>query len=378
MLHFLFVKLIQYNHDTFGFLNALLYLSSRAILALVTAILISMALYPPVIRWLRALKAGQPIRTLGPESHFEKKGTPTMGGLVILFSLLLSAMLWMDITNRHLWTLTIVTVGFGLAGFLDDFLKITKKNTQGLPGRYKMIILGGFGMAALGWHHWAALQTGLPHISVKAATELVLPFIKVKSSTASIAWDLGWWYLPFGLLVLVGTSNAVNLTDGLDGLVIGPVLTCSVAFLALSYVTGNVIVAKYLYYHTVPGSGEIVVFLAALIGSSVGFLWFNTWPAQVFMGDSGALPLGGILGAIAIITGHEILLILMGGVFVVEAVSVIIQVASFKLTGKRVFKMAPIHHHYEKKGWPEQKITVRMWIISLMLALLSMLTLKLR
>jgi phospho-N-acetylmuramoyl-pentapeptide-transferase len=378
MLHFLITKLIQNYPETFGILNALLYLSSRAILALVTAILISMALYPPVIRWLRALKAGQPIRTLGPESHFEKKGTPTMGGLVILFSLLLSALLWMDITNRHLWTLVIVTVGFGFAGFLDDFLKITKKNTAGLAGRYKMLVLGGFGLAALSWHHWAAMQAGLPHASSKAVTEIVLPFIKVTSSTSAIAWDLGWLYLPFALLVLVGTSNAVNLTDGLDGLVIGPVITCSVAFLALAYVTGNVIVAKYLYYHTVPGSGEVVVFLAALIGSSVGFLWFNTWPAQVFMGDSGALPLGGILGTIAVITGHEILLILMGGVFVVEAISVIIQVGSFKLTGKRVFKMAPIHHHYEKKGWPEQKITVRMWILSLMLALLSMLTLKLR
>jgi phospho-N-acetylmuramoyl-pentapeptide-transferase len=378
MLHFLFSFLIQKYPQTFGFLNALLYLSSRAILALVTAILISMLLYPPVIRWLRALKAGQPIRTLGPESHFEKKGTPTMGGLVILFSLLLSALLWMDITNRHLWTLVIVTVGFGFAGFLDDFLKITKKNTSGLAGRYKMLILGGFGMAALAWHQWAALQAGLPHASSKAATELVLPLIKISSTTSEVALNLGWLYFPFALLVLVGTSNAVNLTDGLDGLVIGPVITCSVAFLALAYVTGNVIVAKYLYYHTVPGSGEVVVFLAALIGSSVGFLWFNTWPAQVFMGDSGALPLGGILGAIAIITGHEILLILMGGVFVVEAISVIIQVASFKLTGKRVFRMAPIHHHYEKKGWPEQKITIRMWIISLMLALLSMLTLKLR
>jgi phospho-N-acetylmuramoyl-pentapeptide-transferase len=378
MLHFLFSFLIQKYPQTFSFLNALLYLSSRAILALVTAILISMLLYPPVIRWLRALKAGQPIRTLGPESHFEKKGTPTMGGLVILFSLLLSALLWMDITNRHLWTLVIVTVGFGFAGFLDDFLKITKKNTAGLAGRYKMLILGGFGMAALAWHQWAALQAGLPHASSKAVTELVLPLIKISSATAEVALNLGWLYFPFALLVLVGTSNAVNLTDGLDGLVIGPVITCSVAFLALAYVTGNVVVAKYLYYHTVPGSGEIVVFLAALIGSSVGFLWFNTWPAQVFMGDSGALPLGGILGAIAIITGHEILLVLMGGVFVVEAISVIIQVASFKLTGKRVFRMAPIHHHYEKKGWPEQKITVRMWIISLMLALLSMLTLKLR
>jgi phospho-N-acetylmuramoyl-pentapeptide-transferase len=369
---------MQSNPQAFGFLNAFTYLSSRAILALVTAILISMALYPPVIKWLRALKAGQPIRTLGPESHFEKKGTPTMGGLLIIFSLLASALLWMDIANRHLWTLVIITIGFGLAGFLDDYLKITKKNTAGLPGKYKMLILIVFSLLAMLWHILTSAQIPITHASAKSATEIMLPFIAVKDSTASVGWNLGWWYLPFAVLVLVGTSNAVNLTDGLDGLVIGPLLTCSVAFLALSYVTGNVIVAKYLYYHTVPASGEIVVFLAALIGSSVGFLWFNTWPAQIFMGDSGALPLGGILGGIAIITGHELLLILMGGVFVVEALSVIIQVGSFKLTGKRVFRMAPIHHHYEKLGWPEQKITIRMWILSLMLALLSMLTIKLR
>jgi phospho-N-acetylmuramoyl-pentapeptide-transferase len=378
MLYHLCLKLMQANPQAFRLLNAFTYLSSRAILALVTAILLSMILYPPMIRWLRALKAGQPIRTLGPESHFEKKGTPTMGGLLILFSLLCSALLWMDVASRHLWTLVIVTIGFGLAGFLDDYLKITKKNTAGLSGRYKMLILIGFGSLAMIWHMWTGSLSSSPHASAKTATELVFPFIAVKETASAVAWNLGWWYLPFAVLVLVGTSNAVNLTDGLDGLVIGPVLTCSVAFLALSYVTGNVIVAKYLYYHTVPGSGEVVVFLAALIGSSVGFLWFNTWPAQVFMGDSGALPLGGILGAIAIITGHELLLVLMGGVFVVEALSVIIQVGSFKLTGKRVFRMAPIHHHYEKLGWPEQKITIRMWIISLMLALLSMLTIKLR
>jgi phospho-N-acetylmuramoyl-pentapeptide-transferase len=377
MLLYLIQRLIEWNKPMFGVLNALTYLSSRAILALLTAIGVSMLLYPPVIRWLRALKAGQPIRTLGPESHFEKKGTPTMGGLVILFSLLASAFLWMDIANRHLWTLVVVTIGFGLVGFLDDYLKITKKNTQGLKSRYKFILLVVFSVVAVAWHMWSSAGAAL-HPSAKTASELVFPFLKITDRTAATAIDLGWWYVPFALLVLTGTSNAVNLTDGLDGLVIGPVLTCSFAMLVLAYVTGNVLVAKYLYYHTVSGSGELTVFLAALIGSSLGFLWFNTWPAQVFMGDSGALPLGAILGAVAMITGHEILLILMGGVFVVEALSVIIQVASFKTTGKRVFRMAPIHHHYEKKGWPEQKITVRMWIISFMLALFSMLTLKLR
>lgn len=355
-------------------LNALTYLSSRAILALIFSILISLALYPPLIRRLRALKLGQPIRELGPETHFEKKGTPTMGGVVIIFATLLSSFCWMDINNHHLWTLTLVTLTFGLVGFADDYLKISKKNPKGLASRYKYLGLSVGACIALAWHmqqpnFMQTLSGGAQHASL---TTVYIPFLKDTSI------NLGWLYLPFAYFVLVGSSNAVNLTDGLDGLVIGPVITCAVALLVLSYVTGNVVVAKYLYYHTVPGSGEITVFLASLIGSSVGFLWYNAWPAQVFMGDSGALPLGGILGAVAMITGHEILLIIMGGVFVVEALSVIIQVGSFKIRQKRVFRMAPLHHHFEKGGWPEQKITVRAWIISFMLALLSILTLKLR
>ncbi|MEY3900919.1 MAG: hypothetical protein RL189_225 [Pseudomonadota bacterium] len=353
-------------------LNALTYLSSRAILALITSILISLALYPPFIMRLRALKLGQPIRELGPASHMEKKGTPTMGGVVILFATLLSAFLWTDLKNHHLWTLTIVTLAFGAVGFLDDFLKITKKNPKGLASRYKYLGLSVGACIALAWHF---NQPGAidPSASTRSSLSVIyLPFLK------DVSINLGWLYLPFAYFVLVGSSNAVNLTDGLDGLVIGPVITCSIALLVLSYVTGNIVVAKYLYYHTVAGSGEIAVFLAALIGSSIGFLWYNTWPAQIFMGDSGALPLGGILGAVAMITGHEILLVIMGGVFVVEALSVIIQVGSFKMRQKRVFRMAPIHHHFEKGGWPEQKITVRAWIISFMLALVSILTLKLR
>jgi len=353
-------------------LNALSYLSSRAILALMTSILISLILSPPLIRRLRALKLGQPIRELGPETHFEKKGTPTMGGVVIIFATLLSAFLWMDLNNHHLWTLTLVTLTFGGVGFLDDYLKISKKNPKGLASRYKYLGLSVGACIALAWH---LNQSGVPGPGGaigSSLTNVQIPFLK------EAALNLGWLYLPFAYFVLVGSSNAVNLTDGLDGLVIGPVITCSIALLVLSYVTGNVVVAKYLYYHTVPGSGEITVFLAALIGSSIGFLWYNAWPAQVFMGDSGALPLGGILGAVAMITGHEILLVIMGGVFVVEALSVIIQVGSFKMRQKRVFRMAPIHHHFEKGGWPEQKITVRAWIISFMLALLSILSLKLR
>jgi phospho-N-acetylmuramoyl-pentapeptide-transferase len=353
-------------------LNALSYLSSRAILALMTSIVISLVLYPPLIRRLRALKLGQPIRELGPATHFEKKGTPTMGGVVIIFATLLSAFLWMDVNNHHLWTLTLVTITFGCVGFVDDYMKISKKNPKGLASRYKYLGLSIGACIALAWHINQPVFTDALAAGQSPLTTVYIPFLKQASL------NLGWLYVPFAYFVLVGSSNAVNLTDGLDGLVIGPVITCSIALLVLSYVTGNVVVAKYLYYHTIPGSGEITVFLAALIGSSIGFLWYNAWPAQVFMGDSGALPLGGILGAVAMITGHEILLIIMGGVFVVEALSVIIQVGSFKMRQKRVFRMAPLHHHFEKGGWPEQKITVRAWIISFMLALLSILSLKLR
>ena len=369
MLFSLFAKLTSMHS---GF-NVFSYLSSRTILSLLTAIVISMLVYPTFIRILRAFKLGQPIRELQPSSHMEKKGTPTMGGIVIIFATLLSSLLWIDLKNTHFWTLVIVTVGFGFIGFLDDFFKISKKNPDGLSSRYKMLGLIIFGSAAVGWHLWSSnALVPLTHNPLQVGTAIAIPFVK------EFFLDLGIFYAPFALLVITGTSNAVNLTDGLDGLVIGPVITCSLALLALCYVTGNVVLAKYLYYHTVPGSGEITVFLAGLIGASVGFLWYNTWPAQVFMGDSGALPLGGILGTVAMITGHEILLIIMGGVFVVEALSVIIQVLSFKLRQKRVFKMAPIHHHFEKVGYPEQKITIRAWIISFMLALFSILTLKLR
>jgi phospho-N-acetylmuramoyl-pentapeptide-transferase len=371
MLNYFFSVLTQ----KFAGFNVFSYLSSRAILALLTAIFFSMFVYPPFIRWLRALKLGQPIRELGPANHMEKKGTPTMGGLIIIVSTLVSALLWMDLGNRHLWTLTIITAGYGFVGFMDDYLKITKKSSDGLKSRHKMIGLTVFAAIALAWHHTSA-QWHLNASSALAAsyhpTAITFPFFK------DLVLELGMLYFPFALLVITGSSNAVNLTDGLDGLAIGPVITCSIALLVLCYVTGNAIVSKYLYYHTVPGSGEISVFLAGLIGASIGFLWFNTWPAQVFMGDSGSLPLGGILGTVAVLSGHEILLVIMGGVFVVEALSVIIQVGSFKLRGKRVFKMAPIHHHYEKLGWPEQKITIRAWIISFMLALFSILTLKLR
>lgn len=360
---YIFLSWLVSLNAKFSDFRAFTYLSSRAILALMTSVLISMILYPKAILVLRSLKVGQPVRELGLQEQMQKKGTPTMGGIVIIFSTLLSSLLWIDLTNRHFITLLIVTLGFGLVGFCDDYLKITKRNTDGLSSRKKMLGLLFFSVVAISWHLWSSPT----HLAL-----VYLPFLK------NTFINLGLFYAPFAVLVMIGSSNAVNLTDGLDGLAIGPVITCALTLMLLSYVTGNVILAKYLYYHFIPGSGEITVFLAALMGSSIGFLWYNTYPAQIFMGDSGALSLGGILGTVAVITGHEILLVLMGGVFVVEAASVIIQVASFKTRGKRVFKMAPLHHHYQVKGWPEQKITVRIWIISFILSLLSILTLKLR
>lgn len=371
MLYLLVTKLIIIN-PKFSSLKAFTYLSSRTILALITSIVISMILYPKVIRLLRSIKAGQPIRELGLEEQMLKKGTPTMGGIVIIFATLFSSLLWIDVTNRHFITLLIITISFGLVGFLDDYLKITNKNTDGLSSRKKMISLLFFGTCAIIWHLWASYHIPLSNGHSIIPTLVNIPFFK------NLIIDIGILYAPFAILVIVGSSNAVNLTDGLDGLAIGPVITCALTLTILSYVTGNVLISKYLYYHFIPGTGEISVFLSALIGASIGFLWYNTFPAQIFMGDSGALALGGILGTVAVITGHEILLILMGGIFVAEALSVIIQVTSFKMRGKRVFRMAPVHHHYQKKGWPEQKITVRIWIISFILSLLSILTLKLR
>lgn len=331
-----------------------------------------MFLYPKVILFLRSLKAGQPIRELGFEEQLLKKGTPSMGGVVIIFTTLLSAFLWMDLHNQYLYILTIITLGFGAIGFYDDYAKVKRKNTNGLSAKKKIIGLLAVTCLAIAFNIYSTTGS----ISFSAITNWSFPVHIPFFKHANL--HLGLFYIPFILFVIIGASNAVNLTDGLDGLAIGPVITCAATLLILSYVTGNSVVAKYLIYNSVPGSGEITVFLSALIGASIGFLWYNTFPAQIFMGDSGSLALGGILGTVAVITGHEILFAIMGGIFVIETVSVILQVGSFKLTGKRIFLMSPLHHHYQKKGWPEQKITVRIWIISLMLALLCILTLKLR
>ena len=329
---------------------------------MLTALFISFLISPWFIRKLKDRQIGQQVRDDGPESHFSKAGTPTMGGGLILFASLLPALLWMDWINPLLWCVFIITLSFGFIGFLDDFLKISKKNTSGLRGKYKLLLQFLSAGAVVTAHYFYVDPNG----------ELYFPFLK------DLSLDLGYFYIVFGTIVIVGASNAVNLTDGLDGLAIGPVMISASTFLILSYVTGHYKIAEYLQIHYVPGSGELAIFSACLIGAGMGFLWYNTYPAQVFMGDVGSLPLGGALGTIAVLTRHEILLVIVGGVFVIEALSVITQVASYKLTGKRVFRMAPIHHHFELKGWPEPRIIVRFWIISIILAIIGLMSLKLR
>lgn len=349
-------------HTEFSFLNVFRYLSFRIIYAAVTAFLIAFVLAPWVIRKLQEIKLGQQVRDDGPKRHLAKSGTPTMGGILIIFAVVMSTVLWADVLNRYVWLVVIATIGFGAIGFADDYLKFMKARSKGLSAAQKFsaqiavaAIIGVF------------LYT-LPNYT----TQLSVPFFK------NFTPDLGWFYVVFAILVIVGSSNAVNLTDGLDGLAVGPVMIASLAYTIVAYVSGNRIMADYLLIPYVEGSGEMAVFTAAILGSSLGFLWFNTYPASVFMGDVGSLPLGAALGTVAVISKHELLLLLVGGVFVIEAVSVIFQVASFKSRGKRIFLMAPIHHHFEMKGWEEPKVVVRLWIIAILLALLSLSTLKLR
>jgi phospho-N-acetylmuramoyl-pentapeptide-transferase len=352
--------------DEYQFFNLFKYLTFRSGGAVITSLILSFIIGPRLIRWLRMKqKGGQPIRDDGPESHIRtKQGTPTMGGLMILLSVTLSTLLWADITNEYVWIVLFVTIGYGLIGFTDDFMKVTKRNTKGLRGKLKLV--GQFAIALLAgfWIQKVAPET--------IDTHLALPFFK--------DWlpSMGVLYLPFVMLVMVGASNAVNLTDGLDGLAIVPIMIASGCFALISYLVGNAVFAEYLQIHAVPGAGELAVFCAALIGAGLGFLWYNAPPAMVFMGDTGSLAFGGSLGAISVITKHELVLAIIGGLFVLEAVSVIVQVASFKLTGKRVFKMAPIHHHFEKLGWQEPTVVIRFWIIATILALIGLSTLKLR
>lgn len=352
--------------DQAGILNLFKYLTFRTGGAVMTALLISFFAGPSVIRWLRRKqRRGQPIRTDGPETHLlTKKGTPTMGGILVLLALSLSTLLWADLTNPYVWIVLFVTLSYGLIGFADDFLKVSKRNTKGLPGKLKLV-----GQVAVALVATILIMRLSPEPLSQA---MAVPFFK------NVLIQFGWGYVPMAVFVMVGASNAVNLTDGLDGLATVPVMIASGVFALIAYLVGHAVFANYLQIHHVPGSGELAVFCGALVGAGLGFLWFNAPPAIVFMGDTGSLAMGGALGAMSVVTKHEIVLAIVGGLFVLETVSVIVQVASYKLTGKRVFRMAPLHHHFEKKGWAEPTVVIRFWIISGILALVGLSTLKLR
>jgi phospho-N-acetylmuramoyl-pentapeptide-transferase len=352
--------------DQFILFNLFRYITFRAGAACLTALVVSFVLGPPMIRWLRSMQSqGQPIRSEMPAQHLvAKKGTPTMGGLLILGSLTISTLLWVDLFNGYVWPVLFVTLLYGALGFCDDYLKVTKRNTRGVPGRVKLIVQAVVGLIAAVWiAHLARGPLG---------TALTVPVFK------EVVIQLGWFFPVFGMLVMMGASNAVNLTDGLDGLAIVPTMIAASVFMLIAYLVGNRIFADYLQLNPVAGAGELAVFCAALVGAGMGFLWFNAPPAKVFMGDIGALGLGGALGAVAMVTKHEIVLMIVGGLFVVETLSVIIQVFWYKRTGTRVFLMAPLHHHFEKKGWAEPTIVIRFWIISMILALVGLATLKIR
>jgi phospho-N-acetylmuramoyl-pentapeptide-transferase len=359
MLYHLLVPLAK-DHIVF---NVFRYLTFRSFMALITALVLSLLIGPPLIRRLRAAQhGGETIREDTPDRHKSKKGTPTMGGLVILTAILVTTLLWANLANRYVWVAMLATLGFGLIGVWDDVRKLRTRKGLTMRVKFGAQLLLTVGLLQIVF--WQPASAWLP--------VLAIPFFK--------GWlvDLGWLWIPFATLVVVGAVNAVNLTDGLDGLAIGPVIMAGGAFGVIAYLTGNFRAADYLKILNVKGAGELTVFCGALIGAAVGFLWFNCHPAEVFMGDAGSLALGGAIGTLAVLTKAELLLPLIGGLYVVEAISVIVQVASFKLTGRRVFRMAPLHHHYELSGWPEPKIVVRFWIVSFALALLALTTLKLR
>jgi phospho-N-acetylmuramoyl-pentapeptide-transferase len=347
----------------FGGFNVFRYITFRTIFAILTALIISMVVGSWFIRKLKKLQIGQTVREEGPKSHFSKNGTPTMGGLMIIFSTLTATLLWAELNNPYIWLMVLVTLGFGLIGFLDDYLKVIKKHNQGLSGKAKLV---GQTLVALVPAIWL-------YVSPTFDTTLTVPFFK------QFQPDLGILFIPFAVFVIVGSANAVNLTDGLDGLAIGPVTIAAAFYMIFCYLGGNIKIAAYLQIPYVRGVGELSIFLGALVGAGVGFLWYNAYPAQVFMGDVGALALGGVLGTVALATKQEILLAIVGGLFVVEALSVILQVGFFKVSnGRRIFRMAPLHHHFELMGWPEPKVIVRFWIIAIILGLVSLSALKLR
>jgi phospho-N-acetylmuramoyl-pentapeptide-transferase len=343
-------------------LNLFRYITFRSGAAVITALLLSLVIGPRMITWLRLKQGkGQPIREDGPASHLlTKRGTPTMGGLMILLSLTISTLLWMDLRHSFVWACLLVTLSYGLIGFLDDYAKVTKSSHKGVPGKVRLLLEFGIAGVAVWW------------ISRETGTTLYFPFVQ------NFGLELGFFYILFGAFIIAGFGNAVNLTDGLDGLASMPVIIAALTFGVIAYLVGNAVFAEYLGVHFVRNAGELAVFCGALIGAGLGFLWFNAPPAAVFMGDTGSLALGGALGSIAVVTNHEIVLLVVGGLFVLETVSVIVQVASFKMTGKRVFRMAPIHHHFEQLGWAESTVVVRFWIVSLVLALAGLATLKLR
>ena len=359
------LELARWLQSLENFFGLFGYLTFRGILAALTSLALSLWLGPAVIRRLGQLKGGQPIRKDGPQSHFSKAGTPTMGGALILITVAASVLLWGDLRNKYVWTVLLVMVAFGAIGWYDDWIKIVKRDPNGLKSRWKYLLQSIFGLAA-------GLYLYL-YADVPAATTFYVPFFK------SIALPLaGVGFVAIAYFWIVGFSNAVNLTDGLDGLAIMPTVLVACALGVFAYASGNAVFSNYLQIPQVPGAGELTIICAAIAGAGLGFLWFNTYPAMVFMGDIGALALGAVLGTIAVIVRQELVLVIMGGIFVIETLSVMIQVASFKLTGKRVFRMAPIHHHFELKGWPEPRVIVRFWIISVVLVLIGLATLKVR
>lgn len=361
MLYLLFSQFI----DEISILNLIRYLSFRSVLAILTSLIMCFCLGEKFISCIQVWqKGGQPIRSDGPETHLSKKGTPTMGGLMMLISILTSTVLWADITNHYVLIVIFVMLSYGALGFMDDYLKVSKSNTKGVSGKVKLFIQFLVAFIATTWISVIAKEG--------TQTHLIFPFFK------HLILDLGWFYFVFAAIVITGASNAVNLTDGLDGLAIGPIILVCMCYGLISYITGNAVFAEYLQIHPVPNSGELVIICASIVGAGLGFLWYNAPPAQIFMGDVGSLALGGVIGVMSVITKHELVLAIAGGIFVIEAVSVILQVASFKLRGKRIFLMAPIHHHFEKLGWSETKVVIRFWIISLIFTILGLATLKLR
>lgn len=358
------VWLAEYLTQYFSFFNVFSYLTFRSILGILTSLLLSLYLGPKLIARLQKMQIGQVVRGDGPESHFSKKGTPTMGGLLILGSVLLSTLLWANLENKYVWVVLFVLVSFGWIGFVDDYRKVIRKDPKGLIARWKYFWQSLFAILTAAFIYFTAERP--------AETALLVPFLK------DVMPQLGLLFLALSYFVIVGTSNAVNLTDGLDGLAIVPTIMVAAAFAIIAYASGNVNFSGYLNIPYLPHASELVVVCAALIGAGLGFLWFNTYPAQVFMGDVGSLALGAVLGVIAILVRQEIVLFIMGGVFVMETLSVILQVGSYKLRGQRIFRMAPIHHHYELKGWPEPRVIVRFWILSIMFVLVGLATLKLR